>query len=137
MKVNDTVKVVKGSKADLIGKITDIGNTTVEVYFESLKDTIYSDAKLSFLIQTSLIRKIRNLENLVSLHIVLDSKERIAKYLYEHTEDFFNTKNIIIAEILNLSPETLSRMLRVFKNDGLINNKNKTVDKEKLRMLFS
>ena len=39
MKVNDTVKVVKGSKADLIGKITDIGNTTVEVYFESLKDS--------------------------------------------------------------------------------------------------
>ena len=28
-------------------------------------------------------------------------------------------------------------MLRVFKNYGLINNKNKTVDKEKLRMLFS
>ena len=103
----------------------------LKIDFESLKDTIYSDAKLSFLIQTSLIRKIRNLENLVSLHIVLDSKERIAKYLYEHTEDFFNTKNIIIAEILNLSPETLSRMLRVFKNDGLINNKNKTGDKEK------
>ena len=39
MKVNDTVKVVKGSKTDLIGKITDIGNTTVEVYFESLKDS--------------------------------------------------------------------------------------------------
>lgn len=109
----------------------------LKIDFESLKDIIYSDAKLSFLIQTSLIRKIRNLENLVSLHIVLDSKERIAKYLYEHTEDFFNTKNIIIAEILNISPETLSRMLRVFKNDGLINNKNKTVDKEKLRMLFS
>ena len=109
----------------------------LKIDFESLKDIIYSDAKLSFLIQTSLIRKIRNLENLVSLHIVLDSKERIAKYLYEHTEDFFNTKNIIIAEILNISPETLSRMLRVFKNDGLNNNKNKTVDKEKLRMLFS
>ena len=109
----------------------------LKIDFESLKDIIYSDAKLSFLIQTSLIRKIRNLENLVSLHIVLDSKERIAKYLYEHTEDFFNTKNIIIAEILNISPETLSRMLRVFKNDGLINNKNKTVDKEKLGMLFS
>lgn len=109
----------------------------LKIDFESLKDIIYSDAKLSFLIQTSLIRKIRNLENLVFLHIVLDSKERIAKYLYEHTEDFFNTKNIIIAEILNISPETLSRMLRVFKNDGLINNKNKTVDKEKLRMLFS
>ena len=40
------------------------------------------------------------------------------------------------AEILNISPETLSRMLRVFKNDGLIDSKAKTVDKEKLQTLF-
>lgn len=108
----------------------------LRIDFESLKDLIYSDPKLSFIIQTSLIRKIRNLENLVSLHVVLDSKERIAKYLCDHTEEFFNTKNIIIAEILNISPETLSRMLRVFKDDGLIDNKNKTVDKGRLEALF-
>ena len=108
----------------------------LRIDFGSLKDIIYSDPNLSFIIQTSLIKKVRNLENLVSLHVVLDSKERIAKYLCEHTEDFFNTKNIIIAEILNISPETLSRMLRVFKNDGLIDNKNKTVDTERLKALF-
>ena len=49
MKVNDTVKVVKGSKADLIGKITDIGNTTVEVYFESLKDSKVVDPYFRFM----------------------------------------------------------------------------------------
>lgn len=108
----------------------------LRIDFGSLKDIIYSDPKLSFVIQTSLIKKIRNLENLVSLHVVLDSKERIAKYLCDHTEDFFHTKNIIIAEILNISPETLSRMLRVFKDDGLIDNKNKTVDCERLKALF-
>lgn len=108
----------------------------LRIDFGSLKDIIYSDPNLSFIIQTSLIKKVRNLENLVSLHVVLDSKERIAKYLCEHTEDFFNTKNIIIAEILNISPETLSRMLRVFKNDGLIDNKSKTVDTERLKALF-
>ena len=104
--------------------------------FASLKDILYSDPDLSFLIQRSLINKIRNLENIVSLHVVLDSKERIAKYLCDHTEEFFGTKNIIVAEILNISPETLSRMLRVFKDDGLIDNKNKTVDKDRLRALF-
>ena len=108
----------------------------LRIDFNKLKDVIYSDPKLSFIIQTSLIKKIRNLENLVSLHIVLDSKERVAKYLYEHTEDFFNTKNVIIAEILNISPETLSRMLKVFKNDGLIDSKNAVVDKEGLKALF-
>lgn len=108
----------------------------LRIDFASLKDIIYKDPDLAFLIQTSLIKKIRNLENIVSLHVVLDSKERIAKYLCDHTEDFFNTKNIIVAEILNISPETLSRMLRIFKDDDLIDNKNKTVDKERLRALF-
>ena len=108
----------------------------LRIDFVSLKDIIYTDPNLSFLIQTSLIKKIRNLENIVSLHVVLDSKERIAKYLCDHSEEFFNTKNIIVAEILNISPETLSRMLRVFKNDGLIDNKKKTVDKERLSALF-
>ena len=49
MKVDDAVKVVKGSKADLIGKITDIGNTTVEVYFESLKDSKVVDPYFRFM----------------------------------------------------------------------------------------
>lgn len=109
----------------------------LKIDFEKLKEIIFSDPKLAFVIQTSLIKKIRNLEKLVSLHVVLDSKERIAKYLCDHTEDFFNTKNVIIAEILNISPETLSRMLRVFKDEGLIDNKAQTVDKEKLENFFS
>ena len=49
MKINDTVKVVKGSKTGLIGKITDIGNTTVEVYFESLKDSRVVDPYFRFM----------------------------------------------------------------------------------------
>ena len=49
MKINDTVKVVKGSKTNLIGKITDIGNTTVEVYFESLKDSKVVDPYFRFM----------------------------------------------------------------------------------------
>ena len=48
MKVDDAVKVVKGSKTGLIGKITDIGNTTVEVYFESLKDSRVVDPYFRF-----------------------------------------------------------------------------------------
>jgi len=109
----------------------------LKIDFEKLKEIIYSDPKLAFVIQTSLIKKIRNLEKLVSLHVVLDSKERIAKYICDHTEDFFKTKNILIAEILNISPETLSRMLRVFKDEGLIDSKNKTIDKEGLENFFS
>lgn len=113
--------------------------TNVEVImidFASLKEIIYQNPSLSFKIQTSLIKKIKNLENLVSMHIVLDSQERVAKYICDHTEEFFNTKNIITAEILNISPETLSRILRTFKNEGLIDINKKTINKEELRQFF-
>ncbi len=109
----------------------------LRIDFEKLKDIILTDPKLSFIIQSSLIKKIRNLEQLVSMHVVLDSKERIAKYLCDHTEDFFETKNIIVAEILNISPETLSRILRVFKDEQLIDSKNKTINKNKLETFFN
>lgn len=113
--------------------------TNVEVImidFASLKDIIYQNPSLAFKIQTSLIKKIKNLENLVSMHIVLDSQERVAKYIHDHTEEFFKMKNIITAEILNISPETLSRILRTFKNEELIDIQKKTIDKEGLKQFF-
>ncbi|MFA7084784.1 MAG: Crp/Fnr family transcriptional regulator [Arcobacteraceae bacterium] len=113
---------------------TDI--EVIMIDFASLKDIIYNNPSLAFKIQTSLIKKIKNLENLVSMHVVLDSQERVAKYIYDHTEQFFNTKNIITAEILNISPETLSRILRTFKNEGLINMAEKTVNKEEIKQFF-
>ena len=114
--------------------------TNIEVLkidFEKFKDEILSNPALSFLLTKSLIKKIRNLENLVSMHLVLDSKERVAKYIYENPEDFFNTKNVLIAEILNITPETLSRILRIFKNEDLVNTKEKRVNKDGLKSYFN
>ena len=109
----------------------------LKIDFKKFKEEILLNPSLSFLITKSLINKIRNLENLVSMHLVLDSKERVAKYIYENPEDFFTTKNVIIAEILNITPETLSRILRVFKNDDLVNTKEKIVNKAGLKAYFS
>ena len=109
----------------------------LKIDFEKLKKIIYSNPDLAFKIQSSLIKKIKNLEQVISTHLVLDAKERIAKYIYDNPKDFFKTKKIEIAEILNITPETLSRILRVFKNDNLIDTKAKTIDKEKFeRQLF-
>jgi CRP/FNR family transcriptional regulator len=110
--------------------------TVIKIDFEKLKEVILSNPELSFKIQLSLIKKIKNLENIVSTHLVLDSKERVAKYIYEHEADFFITKNILIAEILNITPETLSRILRSFKNEGLVSMETKTIDKVKLESYF-
>lgn len=114
---------------------TDI--EVLKIDFGNLKHLLYSDANLALVIQTSLIKKIRNLENIIHSDVVLTSNERIAKYICDNTKEFFNTKRIIIAEILNITPETLSRRLKLFENDGLINYQKKSIDKEKLKTLFS
>ena len=109
----------------------------LKIDFGNLKHLLYSDANLALVIQTSLIKKIRTLENLILFNVVLTADERIAKYICDNTKEFFNTKRIIIAEILNITPETLSRRLKLFENDGLINYQKKSIDKEKLKTLFS
>src|SRR3989339_104862 len=108
----------------------------LKIDFEKLKEIIFSNPNMAFNIQTSLIKKIKNLENIISTNLVLDSKERIAKYIYDHTDDFFETKNIEIAEILGVSPETLSRILKFFKDNEIINVKNRYINKSALVEFF-
>lgn len=108
----------------------------LKIDFEKLKEIIFSNPNMAFNIQTSLIKKIKNLENIISTNLVLDSKERVAKYIYDHTDDFFETKNIEIAEILGVSPETLSRILKFFKDNQIINVKNRYINKDALVEFF-
>jgi CRP/FNR family transcriptional regulator len=108
----------------------------LKIDFEKLKDIVFSNPNLAFNVQTSLVKKIKNLENLISTNLVLDSKERVAKYIYNHADDFFETKNIEIAEILGVSPETLSRILKFFKDSEIINIKKKYIDRDALIQYF-
>lgn len=108
----------------------------LKIDFDKLKEIIFSNPNMAFNIQTSLIKKIKNLENIISTNLVLDSKERVAKYIYSHADDFFETKNIEIAEILGVSPETLSRILKFFKDHDIINVKNRYIDRDALVEFF-
>ncbi|RXK13198.1 Crp/Fnr family transcriptional regulator [Halarcobacter mediterraneus] len=109
----------------------------LKIDFEKLKELIFLNPQLSYLIQKSLIQKVRNLENLISLHLVLDSKKRVAKYIYDNADDFFNTKNLKIAEILNISPETFSRVLSSLKKEKVVDTKNKMINKEALKEIYT
>ena len=108
----------------------------LKIDFQKLKEIIVTNPNMAFNIQTSLIKKIKNLENIISTNLVLDSRERVAKYIHNHADYFFETKNIEIAEILGVSPETLSRILKFFKDHDIINVKTKFIDKEALVKFF-
>ncbi len=134
---------------ELIGEVANFENmpypataqafTNVEflkIDFEKLKKVLDANPKLLYKVQTSLIKKIKNLEHIISSDLVLDAKERVAKYICENSEEFFVQKNIEIAEILNITPETLSRILKSFKNEDLINTQKKTIDCSRLSNYF-
>lgn len=136
--------------SDLIGEVANFENIPypatakahsdveyLKIDFAKFKDVLINNPSLLFQIQTSLIKKIKNLENIISTNLVLDSKERVAKYLHSHADDFFETKNIIIAEMLGVSPETLSRILKFFKDHDIIDVKTKKIDKDRLEEFFN
>jgi CRP/FNR family transcriptional regulator len=113
--------------------------TDVEVLkidFLKLKAIMLKNPELCFNMQISLIQKIKNLESIISTQLVLDTKEKVAKYICDNEKDFFKTKKILVAQLLNITPETLSRTLKVFKDEGLIDTKNRRIKKEELSAYF-
>lgn len=109
----------------------------LKIDFEKFRKIIYSNEGLALKIQASLIKKIKNLERIISSQLVLDTHQRVAKYIVENKESFFKTKNILIAQLLNITPETLSRVLRNFKDNGYINIKDKSINTEELILLYN
>lgn len=105
----------------------------LKIDFKKFKKIMIENPEISFKVQTSLIKKVKNLENLISTHLVLDTRQKVAKYVYNNSDSFFDTKNLHIAQILNITPETLSRVLKIFKDKGIINLKDKIIHKELLK----
>jgi len=67
--------------------------------------------------------------NFFSRSSIFDAKARVAKYIYDNEEKFFKTKNTLIADILDITPETLSRVLRRLKNVNAIDLDNRTINR--------
>lgn len=63
----------------------------------------------------------------------------MAKFLYENGENYQGVKRYKIATILNITPETLSRIFKKLKQPELISDDGKNfciLDKEGLRELY-
>ncbi len=85
---------------------------------------------------SSLIKKIQNLEYTIQNSIVLSATERVAKFIYDNEKSFKELKHKDIANKLNLTPETVSRVLKKFKNNQILSDKgiiNRELLKEFIR----
>ncbi|AXK49738.1 Crp/Fnr family transcriptional regulator [Aliarcobacter trophiarum] len=70
----------------------------------------------------SLTKKIKFLQNFIDYNVSLNSMEKIAKFLYENEELLQTLKQVKIAQILNITPETFSRQLSKLKKEQIIEN---------------
>ena len=78
------------------------------------------DPELSRLLILSLSTKIRALEALIARNLVMDSRARVLHFVETSPELFASMRRYEIAEMLNMTPETLSRMLKKLVEEGTI-----------------
>ena len=107
--------------------------------YEIFEREFLKNPDVAFTIIKSLSDKVRLLENVITYDIVLSSTGRVAKFIYEHEEDFLTLKKSEIASIMNITPETLSRIISKFKKLGFLKKGERgyeVVDKEGLKSFF-
>jgi CRP/FNR family transcriptional regulator len=87
----------------------------------------------------SLTGKVMILSSLVHKETIFSSEAKVAKILMENSEIFYKLKHNEIASILNITPETLSRILKKFKTSGLVEVKSgriQILDLENLNLVI-
>lgn len=97
------------------------------------------NGKLSLNIIKSLTKKMKFLDATIQQNLLLDTKGKVSKFIYENEDLFKTLKQHKISSILNITPETLSRTLKKLKDlDILENNKNHftITNRDKLKEFF-
>jgi len=116
--------------------------TDSEVYvieYNEFKKRFLYKPEISIMLIKSLTKKIKALENFINYNITADTNIKITQFLYENEEILSSLKQVKIASILNITPETLSRKISKLKKDKIVENDKgyiKILDHEKLKELF-
>jgi CRP/FNR family transcriptional regulator len=100
-----------------------IGLLHFKKVMEYLKDPVFSLSLLK-----SMTNKVMMLSSLVHKETILSSEAKVADLLLNEKSIFNKIKNNEIASILNITPETLSRILSKLKKSNIICNKNNLIE---------
>jgi len=96
------------------------------LHFKNLMKYL-EDPNFSLALLKSMTNKVMMLSSLVHKETILSSEAKVADLILNETEVFNSIKNNEIASILNITPETLSRILSKLKKYEIINIKNHIV----------
>lgn len=111
------------------GKVISIDYKTFETDF-------LLSPEISLSIIKSLAHKIKALDKVITQNLTMDSTARVAKFIYDNDTLFLELKQNKIAAILNIAPETMSRVMRKFRDACIVNKRGEILDKEALRGFF-
>jgi CRP/FNR family transcriptional regulator len=95
----------------------DTKSTVLTVPFEKFEEKFLKDPEVALGIIMQLVAKLKGLMNVKLQHT---STQKVAQLIYENSELFTKLKKYKIAEILNMTPETLSRTLKKIQKDKII-----------------
>ncbi|MBF6668973.1 Crp/Fnr family transcriptional regulator [Campylobacter sp. RM12327] len=99
----------------------------VKIEFDFFKKECLSDENISLGMIKSLSQKLKIMNEVIHNELILNAEAKVAKQLVENLEIFSLLKNIQIATMLNITPETLSRILSKFKKNKLIEIQKETI----------
>jgi len=111
--------------------ISEINSTILVIDGEQFREFLKKNPDILYKFISSLSKKIQVLENRIENIAVLSGKEKVAKFIYLNWNHFQTIKKRIIAESLNITPEHLSRILRQFREIGIIDKNGDLVDEKK------
>lgn len=97
---------------------------------------IEQNPEFSWQLIKSLTQKIKGLEKSINRNLVYDAMAKVCSLLLEQPSILKRSKNIEIANVLNITPETLSRTLRKLKDLEILNENNEVCNVEKLKMFL-
>jgi len=104
--------------------------------YEKFKQEFLLKPEISMYFIKSLTKKIKALESFINYNVSSNSIEKIAKFLYDNESILINLKQVKIAQLLNITPETFSRKLAKLKKEKIIQNDKgfiKILNHEKLK----
>ncbi len=117
-----------------------VNSEILRINFSELSEDFFKNPDVSMQIIKSLSQKAKILTNVIHKEMILSTEAKIAKLIVENGEIFKEFKNTQIANILNITPETLSRTLTRFKKMGYIEidkkHSVKLLNKKALEILY-
>jgi len=111
-----------------------IDSEVLKIEYGTFREMFFDDSIRKNPVFVSLFEKFDVLNALVDRGMVLNIKERVAKFILQNYDLFGKLQHYHIASMLKITPETLSRTLKKLESEGLIVNHGKkgieVVDRE-------